>query len=725
MQKVNHHYKDLFLPPPGVRYFVLMGGRSAGRSTAGSQLIKTKLFNKLEYFRCAMMRFVYGDIKNLYLQDTLDRIEEDESDMLDDYDVHGSPLGFSYKKNKVTGIGFRKSSSDQKSKLKSLSNYNVVVIEEADEVAEDDFMQLDDSLRTLKSDIMVVLMLNPPEKNHWIIKRFFNLVDVPEVKGFYKAVKKPELTDTVVISTTYLENIVNVNPSSIVNFERYKETRPEYYWNMIRGYVSEGARGRIFTNWKTISDAEFDALPYPTTYGLDFGFSCLVGETLVQTNKGQKHLENIKVGDMVLTRKGYRAVTNKVSQGYKKVYGVDFGYKHSIIATGDHRIFTEDGWKMVSQLSNNETVCIQKKSLSTEQYTDDTLKVNTPTTSFQPMIKRRAYTGIFIIATKELSRKAFMYITSMAIRLITYLKTLLHYLQAIIPNCITKKGHLAYRSYLGRSLKRCGQSTATQARTGENAEPKEWRQLLRELRRVLSADRVLRQLTSIKSFVVRYVERWLTQDKAKKNTFVRVVEFILRRQPIIQETHVLENVPIYSVLLKEQREVFDITVEGEREFFANGILVHNCDPAALLACKTHNNKVWFKELLYEVGLTNVGSHSLSKRFEDLGLTGQDLIYGDSAEMKSIEELCQDGWFVEPAVKGPGSVNAGIDLLQGLEVFYTESSTNIDTERQNYKWRLDRNKLPTGNPEDKWNHLMDAGRYVVVSGRSQSFVGFAG
>ena len=402
---------------------MLFGARSAGRSTAGSQLIKTGLFDTTKYFRCAMMRFIYGDIKNSIFQDTLDRIEEDGSDQLEDYTQHGSPIGFSYKKNKVVGIGFRKSSSDQKSKLKSLSNYNVVVIEEADEIAEDDFMQLDDSLRTKKSDIIVVLMLNPPEKDHWIVKRFFNLIDVPDLPGFYEAVKKPELTDTVVISTTYKENIQNVNESSIINFERYKETRPDYYYNMIRGYVSEGARGRIFKNWSTISDAEFDALPYPVTYGLDFGFSN--------------------------------------------------------------------------------------------------------------------------------------------------------------------------------------------------------------------------------------------------------------------------------------------------------------DPAALVATRMHNNKVWFKELLYETGLTNVGNHSLSKRFEDLGLTGQDLIYGDSAEMKSIEELCQDGWYVEPAMKGPGSVNAGIDLLQGLEVFYTESSSNIDTERQNYKWRLDRNKLPTGNPEDKWNHLMDCCRYVVISGRSQSFAGFAG
>ena len=215
------------------------------------------------------MRFVLGDIRNSIFQDILDRVEEDE---VTDVTVKEHQLTFECGQNKINGIGFKKSSSDQKSKLKSLAGYNAVIIEEADEVQEEDFQQLDDSLRTAKSDIIVILMLNAPPKDHWIIKRWFNLVDT-EVEGFYRAEKKSEATDTIYISTTYKENIQNLNESTIRNYERYRETKPDHYWNMIRGYVSEGARGRIYKNWKPIPLAEFRALPYKSFYGLDFGFT--------------------------------------------------------------------------------------------------------------------------------------------------------------------------------------------------------------------------------------------------------------------------------------------------------------------------------------------------------------------------------------------------------------------------------------------------------------------
>ena len=54
----------------------------------------------------------------------------------------------------------------------------------ADEIPEEDFTQLDDSLRTLKGDILVILLLNPPAKDHWIIKRWFDLLP-SGTKDFY------------------------------------------------------------------------------------------------------------------------------------------------------------------------------------------------------------------------------------------------------------------------------------------------------------------------------------------------------------------------------------------------------------------------------------------------------------------------------------------------------------------------------------------------------------
>lgn len=265
-----------------------MGGRGAGRSTAGSQYALAKL-KAPDYFRCAIMRFIAGDIRNSIYQDILDRAEEQNE--LETLILRENTLTIQYGHNRLNGIGFRKSSGDQKAKLKSLASYNTVIIEEADEVAEEDFMQLDDSLRTMKGDIEVILLLNPPEKDHWIIRRWFNLLPCG-VDGFYlPKLRSDAEADTIHVFGTYLDNAANLNASTRLNYERYKQTRPDYYWNMIRGLVSDGKRGRIFKTWLPVTSAEFDALPYPSEFGLDFGFSNHPA-ALVET---KEHNDNIWV----------------------------------------------------------------------------------------------------------------------------------------------------------------------------------------------------------------------------------------------------------------------------------------------------------------------------------------------------------------------------------------------------------------------------------------------
>jgi phage terminase large subunit len=114
---------------------------------------------------------------------------------------------------------------------------------------------------------------------------------------------------------------------------------------------------------------------------------------------------------------------------------------------------------------------------------------------------------------------------------------------------------------------------------------------------------------------------------------------------------------------------------------------------------------------------------ISKRFEDNGLTGDSIIYADSAEPKSIRELEDLGWNVLPAEKGPDSVRTGVLDLIDREVHYTEDSEDIATESQEYMWRLDKNKEPLNEPEDKNNHAMDAIRYAVYTDDNQPFFGF--
>lgn len=409
-QLVNEKYAPLF-ENKTARYFIFMGGRAAGRSTVASQYAIANLFGD-EYFRCAIMRFIYGDIKNSIFKDIQDQLEL--NDVIEEVNVTEHFLKFERGQNSINGLGFKKSSGDQKAKLKSLANYSCVIIEEADEISEEDFIQLDDSLRTVKGDIKVIFLLNPPSKNHWIIKTFFNL-EKSDTEGFYiPTLKRSRRHDTVFIHTTYQDNIKNISQKTKDNYESYRKKKPDHYHNMIRGLVSEGARGRIYKNWKTISTKEFNKLDYPSYYVLDFGFS-------------------------------------------------------------NH-------------------------------------------------------------------------------------------------------------------------------------------------------------------------------------------------------------------------------------------------PASLNECKMHNQSIWARELIYETGMTN---GALSRRFEQLKISQDAEIIADSAEPKSIQELQEFGWNVIAAEKGPDSIRAGIDMLLEMEVFYTEDSTNIAMETQEYKWALDKNKEPTNEPVDENNHAMDGIRYGVFTKRGRT------
>lgn len=265
-QKVNKYYASLFKKGAGIRYTILMGGRGAGRSTVASQYALARLKDP-SYFRAAIMRYILGDIRNSIYKEIIDRI--DENDARDTFGITDNLMAISHGMNSINAVGFKKSSGDQTAKLKSLANYNCVIIEEADETTEADFMQLDDSLRTTKGDITIILLLNPPPKTHWIVQRWFDLEE--QVPGFYMPKLKAGITDTLYIHTTYTQNITNISEATQKNYEGYQLTKPDHYYNMIRGLVPETVRGRIYNNWKILPEVPHEAR-YVASW-LDFGFT--------------------------------------------------------------------------------------------------------------------------------------------------------------------------------------------------------------------------------------------------------------------------------------------------------------------------------------------------------------------------------------------------------------------------------------------------------------------
>jgi phage terminase large subunit len=248
------------------RYVLLYGGRARGGSHAMSQRVVHDTKHN-DYSRAAIMRYILGDIRDSVWTDFKDRLEDFEMPEVTSDQV----MKYEYRNNLVQAKGFKKSTSQNTAKLKSLANFNLIGIEEAEEVEDLDFDQLDSSIRTDKALNQIIMSFNMPHKDHWIIRRWFNL-EPAEVEGYYKVIPK-DRDDTEYIFGTYHDNVVNLTPSVIRTYEQFKETNPEYYYTMIKGYVSEGVKGRVFKDWKTITDQEYDELPYNSYYGLDFGFT--------------------------------------------------------------------------------------------------------------------------------------------------------------------------------------------------------------------------------------------------------------------------------------------------------------------------------------------------------------------------------------------------------------------------------------------------------------------
>lgn len=119
-------------------------------------------------------------------------------------------------------------------------------------------------------------------------------------------------------------------------------------------------------------------------------------------------------------------------------------------------------------------------------------------------------------------------------------------------------------------------------------------------------------------------------------------------------------------------------------------------------------KIFVYDEFYKKGLSN---RAICEEITKMGYF-KESITADSAERKSIDELKGYGLRVSPAIKGPDSINAGIQFVQDFEIIIHPRCVKFLTEISNYTWDKDRFGKSINKPIDDFNHLMDAMRYAV-------------
>lgn len=133
------------------------------------------------------------------------------------------------------------------------------------------------------------------------------------------------------------------------------------------------------------------------------------------------------------------------------------------------------------------------------------------------------------------------------------------------------------------------------------------------------------------------------------------------------------------------------------------------DPDTLVKVAVdHKKKIIYAEEKY-YGQNQLSTDDLFTLNKSLIDKPNDLIVGDSAEPRLIEDLRKKGLNIKPTQKKPGIVTASILKIQEYKIIVTAESSNLKKELRNYSW----NDKKAGIPKDKDNHLLDAFRYAFL------------
>ena len=300
--------------------------------------------------------------------------------------------------------------------------------------------------------------------------------------------------------------------------------------------------------WKRTNNGDYDSKP------IDDWNHCFVGDTNITTIKGLIPIKDIKEGDQVLTSNGYKKVLAVFNNGMKQTseYSIYNGTDTiRIICTSNHKIKTDTEWTQISLLQPGQMVYLNKPSMEM-----NILSMQEP--------------DIFQEEDAECTE---MYGNSSMEK---FLKDLTYIISTIIPGIIKKKISSVFHP------------TFTVPNTEKN-----------DSKIPISKSNSIHLELKLQNFGTNLTKEDLgTKSNPNKDGRIDHISISRVRNAEIssnQNLPQLQNivtsiVKCVHIIEKKEMEVFDIMVEDQHEYFANGILVHNCIDPLRYICLSRESK---------------------------------------------------------------------------------------------------------------------------------------
>lgn len=292
--KSPDQFKVLYNLPEDTNLVICIGGRGGMKSYEVSKFIAFSAAVKEK--RCAILRDEQSKIRQSILNEILLRYDTANKNGALDRVCRKLQTGIKLLRTDneiVFTMGFKASSNANTAGLKSVSDVDIAVIEEAEDIRDVyKYNAFADGIR--KKGYLIIIVLNTPDLQHWITKRYFYaeqiaFEDVPELKGKvsekeldgYFRLKPREREGFVCIQTSYKDN-PHLPDAKIREYENYGNPKDStfdlhYYLTAIKGFASSGRKGQIHKNIKPISFKEYNGIPVREIYGQDFGTASPAG----------------------------------------------------------------------------------------------------------------------------------------------------------------------------------------------------------------------------------------------------------------------------------------------------------------------------------------------------------------------------------------------------------------------------------------------------------------
>lgn len=163
---------------------------------------------------------------------------------------------------------------DDPEKIKSITDITDVWVEEATELSEDEFTQLDLRLRARVPHLQLIVSFNPVSKVNWVYCKWF-AEDV-----------EYDRAQTVILKTTHKDNRF-LPPEYVAALEEKAKSNPTYYRIYALGEFCSLSK-LVFNNWR-VQEFDHAAISGKLCVGLDFGFvndpSALTASVLDEANR--------------------------------------------------------------------------------------------------------------------------------------------------------------------------------------------------------------------------------------------------------------------------------------------------------------------------------------------------------------------------------------------------------------------------------------------------------